>query len=144
MTSLKYFKTLSYFWINGEKLNESLWNLHVYSFFVTKFEAKWTFLPKCGHTLHLRAQQHFIKWWLLKHTCYRRKNIVTKYIEPSVSNDHQFSCEFVLNKVEKNKPRNEAEFHAHNLNSNSSFHNTLKEVGKKYAKREKINSVKCI
>lgn len=29
MISLKYFKTLSYFWIDIEKFNDSLENLHV-------------------------------------------------------------------------------------------------------------------
>lgn len=38
----------------------------------------------------------------------------------------------------------EAQFHVHNLNPNPIFHKTYQEVVKKYAKREKMNSDKCM
>lgn len=60
-------------------------------------------------------------------------------------NDHQFSFDFFLNKVGTSRPKmREAQFHAHNLNPNPIFHKTYQEVVKKYAKREKMNSVKCM
>ena len=41
-----------------------------------------------------------------------------------------------LNKVETRRPRNEAEFHAHYLNPNPSFHKTHKEVGKNMPRKK--------
>lgn len=110
-------KPLSYFWADGKKLNESLGNFYVYCVLITELETKWIVLPKFEHTLPSeRATLHQMVATEVSIYAIGERISLQNIWNLLFSVITNLVLNLFLKKVKTSRPRNEAKFHAHNLN----------------------------